>query len=429
MPDCLVLADGTRFEGTRFGSPTTVVGEIAIYTGVVGWQEVLTDPAYAGKIVVFTYPHVGNYGVNEEDVESSDVTVKGIVVRDLARFHSNFRATGSFRAWIEEKGVAGLNGVDTRAIMVYARNHGIGTGVVAASEEMGLRALRETRSPFEWNLVARVQGMCRLPETGGRGDTGILPLPAGEGRGEGLSSTHHSSLITHHSPLRLAVLDLGGKYSLYRQMVELGCELLFFPWNTSAEMIAASGVQGLLLPPGPGDPNLLGAAIEQVSRLLGKIPILGIGLGHQLLALALGGKVTRLKNGRHGVNYPVRSTRGEPSLIASCHHSFAVDATTLPPGVEVTYLHLNEGTVMGIEANGLNAWGYQFHPGRDLDNRPSPLLARFVETMVGGQRSGVSMEIDPRAQDCRQEPNSTGFGRSPENLSPTLASWVGMGNA
>ncbi|MHB0868530.1 MAG: carbamoyl phosphate synthase small subunit [Chloroflexota bacterium] len=351
MRESLVLSDGTSFEGARFGSPTTVTGEVVLYTGVVGWQEVLTDPAYAGKIVVFTYPHVGNYGMNDEDVESSDVTVRGIVVRDLARFHSNFRAKGSFRAWVEERGIAGLNGADTRAIMVHARDHGIGTGAMADSPEAGLRALRETSSPFEWNLVGKVQGICRWPETG---ETGTV---------------------------RLGVVDLGGKYSLYRQLDELGCSLHFLPWNVSAEMVATSGVDGLLLPPGPGDPSRLASVTDQVHRLLGKLPILGIGLGFQVMALALGARVGRLKAGRHGVNYPVRSTRGEPSMIVTCHHSFAVDGASVPPGVEITYLHLNEGTPMGLEARGLRAWGYQFHPGRDGDNRPSPLLASFVETL------------------------------------------------
>ncbi|MGE5619903.1 MAG: carbamoyl phosphate synthase small subunit [Sphingomonadaceae bacterium] len=373
MRESIVLSDGTSFEGTRFGSPTTVTGEVVLYTGVVGWQEVLTDPCYAGKIVVFTYPHVGNYGVNDEDVESSDVTVRGIVVRDLARFHSNFRAKGSFRAWVEERGIAGLDGVDTRAIMVHARNQGIGTGAIADSPEAGLRALRETTSPFEWNLVAKVQGICRWPAASG--------LRTEDSEPSLQSPPQSSALGPQSSALRLGVLDLGGKYSLYRQMAELGCALRYFPWNSSAELIAASGVDGLLLPPGPGDPNRLGSIVEQVHRLVGKLPILGIGLGFQVLALALGGRVVRLKAGRHGVNYPVRSTRGEPSMIVACHHSFAVDGASLPPGVDITYVHLNEGTAMGLEARGLRAWGYQFHPGWDGDNRPSPLLARFVETL------------------------------------------------
>ncbi len=385
MPGCLILEDGTCFNGTRFGSPTPVVGEIALYTGVVGWQEVLTDPAYTGKIVVFTYPHVGNYGVNDEDVESSRVTVKGIVVRDLARFHSNFRATGDFRSWVEEKGITGLNGLDTRAVMVHARDHGAGTCCIASNLEEAQRAMREFGSPFERNLVADVQGICRAPGTRGHGDEGT-----GRGHARGVdapedTSTVHggdvdSGELTHHSP-DLAVLDLGGKYSLYRQLAELGCSLRFFPWDASAETILASDPTGLLLPPGPGDPNRLGTAVAQVGRLLGRLPILGIGLGFQLLALALGARVSRLKLGRHGVNYPVRSTRGEPSLIVACHHSFAVDGNSLPPAATITYTHLNDGTPMGLEAAGLQAWGYQFHPSRDDDNRPSPLLARFVNTL------------------------------------------------
>ncbi|MGI5836579.1 MAG: carbamoyl phosphate synthase small subunit [Chloroflexota bacterium] len=359
MPGCVVLIDGSCFKGTRFGSRDPVVGEIALYTGVVGWQEVLTDPAYAGKIVVFTYPHVGNYGVNDEDMESSEITVKGIVVRDLARFYSNFRAQCDFRSWVEAKGIAGLAGVDTRAIMVHTRDHGGGIAAIAANEPEARKAMRESGSPFDRNLVSEVQGFCRPPETWGEAV---------------------AALGTQH--IRLAVLDLGGKYSLYRQFAELGCSLQIFPWDTSAETILASGASGLLLPPGPGDPNRLGTVVNQVNRLLGKLPILGIGLGFQLLALALGAVVTRLKAGRHGVNYPIRSTRGEPSLIAACHHSFAVAAEPLPAGVTVTYTHINEGTPMGIEALGLNAWGYQFHPGRDIDNRPSPLLAQFVESCL-----------------------------------------------
>jgi len=410
MPGCLILEDGTCFNGTRFGSPTPLVGEIALYTAVVGWQEVLTDPAYAGKIVVFTYPHVGNYGVNHEDVESSQVTVKGIVVRDLARFHSNFRATGDFRSWVEEKGITGLNGLDTRAVMVHARDHGAGTCCIAGSPEEAQRAMRECGSPFNRNLVAEVQGICRAPGTRGGGDAEMgrghalwhvhrgegeiatpSPTAVGEGRGEGaLNPVTRASAASRLSQrerelaglsLDLAVLDLGGKYSLYRQFAELGCSLRFFPWDASAETIIASGPAGLLLPPGPGDPNRLGTVVTQVGRLLGKLPILGIGLGFQLLALALGARVSRLKLGRHGVNYPVRSTRGEPSLIAACHHSFAVEGSSLPPAATITYTHLNDGTPMGLEAAGLRAWGYQFHPSRDGDNRPSPLLARFVNTL------------------------------------------------
>ncbi len=384
MRDSLILSDGRSFDGTRFGSPTTVVGEAALYTGVVGWQEVLTDPAYAGKIVVFTYPHVGNYGVNDVDVESSAATVTGIVVRDLARFHSNFRAKGSFLSWVEEQGIAGLTGVDTRAVMVHARDHGIGVGAIASGEQEGLQAIRTVGSPFDQNLVAKIQGICRMP----REDVGAGG-PAGPSFGVvDAALTPWTCQRAYPRPsqgergnLRLAVLDLGGKYSLYRQLLELGCALRFFAWDTSAEMVMASGCAGLLLPPGPGDPQRLAPVVEQVRRLVGRLPILGIGLGFQLLAMALGARVIRLKAGRHGVNYPIRSTRGEPSLIAACHHSFAMDAGSVPAEVEVTYVHLNEGTPMGLEAKGMHAWGYQFHPGRDGDNRPSPLLARFVEAL------------------------------------------------
>jgi len=353
----LLLEDGTAFEGRPFATVGEAIGEAVFYTGVVGYQEVITDPSYRGTLLTLTYPIIGSYGVNADDCESGAVHPRGIVVREYSRCVSNFRATGTLEDFLKDHGVVGIREVDTRAVSVHLREHGEMRAIVASDgrdRERLLEKLKAQPSPFETDLV---EG-----------------LPAEEGcRAAG---------VEKH---KLAALNLGITRGLLAQFAQLDCSVEILPADASADDVLARGPDGLVLAGGPGDPRRLDGARRTVKALLGKLPIFGVGLGHQLLALALGCGVQRMKTGHHGVNYPVRSLRDRRCEITVQRHSFVVDDATIPGGVEVTHLNVNDQTVEGIRSRGAPARAraaaasVQFHPSRDDMGRPNVLLERFVE--------------------------------------------------
>lgn len=349
MKGALVLEDGRLFPGVPFGAPGRAFGEVVFYTGVVGYTEVLTDPAYRGNLVVMTYPLIGAYGVNPEDVESPVVQARGILVREYSPYSSNWRARGSLEDFLRERGIVGLREVDTRAVAIHLREKGEMRGAIVAGQadlEAVVRELRGTASPYASDLVGEVTS---------------------SGRDESVEG----------AKWRVAVLDLGVKRSLLNQLAVLGGAVERFRAGTAAEEILKGKPDRIVAAGGPGDPRVATAARETLRGLLGKVPLLGVGLGCEVLALALGSTVKRLKVGHRGLNYSVREPSTGACQVTVQTHGFAVDE--IPAGVEVTHVNLNDGTVEGIRSRNHAAAGVEFNPLPDEMERPSPLLACFLE--------------------------------------------------
>ncbi|MDD5224465.1 MAG: glutamine-hydrolyzing carbamoyl-phosphate synthase small subunit [bacterium] len=351
MKSWIILKDGTAFEGVSHNLPGKAFGEVVFYTGVVGFQETLTNPVYAGQILTLTYPLIGNYGVNDEDPESPRVWPRALIVRDLSPIYSNFRAQASFDQFLEKNRVVCIKDVDTRALTIHLREHGEMTGIVAtdgSDPEKLKKELAQSASPYSGNLTA---------ETG-----------AQEIREEKTSGRH-----------KIAIIDFGIQKSLLGQLRDLGASWVCYPPGSGPEKILEKNPAGILLSGGPGDPERLPDAVKTIRSLLGKKPIFGIGLGHQLLALAGGARTFRMKLGHRGVNYPVVETGKKQSLITSQHHSFCVDAQSLPRNLAVTHAHLNDKTIEGIAFTDQPAFSIQFFPTRDENYRPNPYLEKFIQ--------------------------------------------------
>jgi len=347
----LVLEDGTTFEGVAFGHVGEAFGETVFYTGVVGYQEVITDPSYRRMLAVLTYPIIGAYGVNGEDDESPAALVSGVIVREYSPYYSNWRATGSLEDYLKARGVVGIREVDTRAVAVHLREHGEMRGVIASGDFDAKKlaaTVKDTPSPLAEDLVRDItREEVRKPR----------------GRAK----------------RRLVAIDLGIKRSLLEQLADLGAAVEIVRCTADAKDILARKPHGILVAGGPGDPRRLPHVADTVRALLGKAPVLGIGLGHQALALALGCRIRRMKIGHRGVNYPVRDLVDGTSHITAQSHSFVVDAKGIPKSVEVTHTNQNDGTVEGIRCRKVAAWGVQFHPGRDEMERPSTVLEAFTK--------------------------------------------------
>ena len=348
----LILQDGRVFEGVRFGAETDTVGELVFTTGMCGYIETLTDPSYAGQIVMQTYPLIGNYGIIREDFEGA-CCVRGYVVREWCDAPSNFRTDCDLDTFLKEQGVPGLYGVDTRELTRIIREHGVMNAAICDEVPADL-------TPIETYAVTGVVEAVSCREAS------VHPA-------EGEERFH------------VSLLDYGAKRNIVRELQKRGCTVTVLPATTSAEEILAADPDGVMLSNGPGDPAENTYQIEQIRKLLGKVPMFGICLGHQLTALAAGGSTYKLKYGHRGVNQPVRDVEGVRTYITSQNHGYAVDSDTVKLG-KVRFANANDGTCEGIDYPELKAFTVQFHPEACTGPKDTSFLFdRFVELMKGGR--------------------------------------------
>jgi carbamoyl-phosphate synthase small subunit len=352
-PASLVLEDGSVFRGHAFGAKAEAFGEVVFNTSMTGYQEMLTDPSYAGQIVLATYPLIGNYGVNERDFESRKVQVSGFIVREHSRRPSHAMSTSTLDEFLAAQGVPAISGVDTRAITRRLRTKGVMMGAIATgdSPESALARLRDYPSYGDTDFVRRVS--TREPYEWTRS------APAA-----GPSETRRKILVD----------DYGLKYNILRVLRSRGCEVIAVPATASAEDVLGHRPDGVVLSPGPGDPELLDYAVDTARVLVGRVPVLGICLGNQVLALALGGRTFKLKFGHRGANHPVRDLRTGLVHITAQNHGYAVDPDSLPPELEVSHLNLNDGTVEGLRHTSLPAMSIQYHS----EASPGPLDNKYI---------------------------------------------------
>jgi carbamoyl-phosphate synthase small subunit len=364
----LVLADGTKFEGQPFGARGVTTGEAVFTTSMTGYQEILSDLSYYGQIVTMTAPEIGNVGVNREDTEAvgGAPRVAGFVVRDASPIASNWRAEESLDAHLARHGVVGIAGVDTRKLARHLRDAGSQNAAIGTEEpEALLRRAREAPDMNGLDLVRRVTPDAPYAWTEGRGAWGADPASTPPAR-----SFH------------VVVYDFGIKANILRCLVDAGCRLTVVPASTSAADALALKPDGIFLSNGPGDPAAVTYAVDAIRDLLGKQPLFGICLGHQLLALALGARTYKLKFGHRGVNQPVKDLTTGRIEITTQNHGFCVDLATLPPGASSTHVHLNDGTSEGLAIPSLRAFSVQYHPEAAAGPHDSLyMFERFIQSM------------------------------------------------
>jgi carbamoyl-phosphate synthase small subunit len=352
----LCLADGELFEGEAVGAAPldgVASGEVVFNTALSGYQEIVTDPSYAGQIIAFTYPHIGNYGVNAVDNESRRPFCRGVVVRDLTRRPSSWRADGDLDSFLDRHGVPGITGIDTRRLTRHLRDAGAVPGAFGTDEGAVRAAAADARGTDGIDLVATV--------------TTDAPYIVGD----------------DDAPFRVVAYDFGIKSTILRHLTAAGCRVEVVPASTTASDVLARRPDGVFLSNGPGDPAAVTGVAEQVGALIGGVPVFGICLGHQILGRALGATTMKLAFGHHGANHPVRNEATGRVEITSQNHNYVVAADTIPGGADVTHVNLNDGTVEGLTVRGVPAFSVQHHP----EAAPGPhdasyLFAAFTDLMA-----------------------------------------------
>ena len=350
----LLLADGRIFEGRSFGYQGETTGEVCFNTGMTGYQEILTDPSYCKQIVTMTSPHIGNYGINEEDIESENIQVAGFVIKEETITPSNWRSTQSLGEYLKKNKIVGIKEIDTRSLTRHIRDKGAMNGIISSND---------------LNIQSLEKKLKKSPDMNGLDlakDVTTQEKYKWPGKGE----------------YKVAVIDFGIKKNILRLLSDAGCELTVFPASIKAEDILSFEPDGVFLSNGPGDPLAVTYGIETVKKLLGKVPLFGICLGHQILALALGASTFKLKFGHRGINHPVRNNEKNAIEITSQNHGFAVDLDSLPPNVISTHINLNDNTSGGIRCIDIPAFSVQYHP----ESSPGPhdsryLFNQFIEMM------------------------------------------------
>ena len=383
-PAILALADGTTFEGRAFGAQGECVGEVVFNTAMTGYQEVLTDPSYKGQIVCMTYPLIGNYGINPEDIESRHPFVEGFIVKEGSPYPSNWRKSKSLEAYLQEWGIVGIQGIDTRALTKHIRDKGAMEGVISSvdlNHESLVEKAQSSPGLIGRDLVTEVS--CSEPFGWGQGE-----WRWGQGyTDDRVPTTNEAEVQTTQLDLfgqpssvigrryRVVTIDCGIKYNILRQLVSTGCDVVVVPSSSTADEILALNPDGIFISNGPGDPEGVMYLVETTRQLIGRRPIFGICLGHQILGLALGGRTYKLKFGHHGANHPVKELHTGRVEITTQNHGFAVDIDSIPGGdVELTHVNLNDGTVEGMRHTRLPLFSVQYHP----EASPGPHDSRYL---------------------------------------------------
>jgi len=383
MKAILALADGRYFEGLSFGAAGEAAGEVVFNTSMTGYQEILTDPSYEGQLVAMTYPQIGNVGVNLEDVESRRPYTKGFIVKDYTARPSNWRATKPLHEYMDQHGIVGIQGIDTRSLVRHLRDCGSQEGIITTADANPADAVAKAKaSPglVGRDLVKNVT--CAELYDWDEGDWEL-----GEGykkRQAAKNPRRGKKAASFQSPgFAVVAYDFGIKYNILRNLAESGCQVRVVPADTPAGDVLGMNPDGIFLSNGPGDPDAVPYARENVQKLIGKKPIFGICLGHQIMGLALGGKTYKLKFGHHGGNQPVMDMTTRKVEITAQNHGFAVDADSLKGAVEITHLNLNDNTVEGLAHRELPIFSVQYHP----ESSPGPhdahyLFNRFIDLMA-----------------------------------------------
>ncbi len=351
----LVLADGATFEGELVGwlpDDEVAAGEVVFNTALSGYQEIITDPSYAGQMITFTYPHIGNYGVNPEDVESTRPACRGVIVRDLARRPSNWRATDDLDTFLRRHRLGGIAGIDTRRLTRHIRDAGAIPGAFGTDEATAKAAATSAPATDGIDLVATV--------------TTDVPYTYGEDA----------------APFLVVAYDFGIKSTILRRLAASGCQVEVVPASTPAADVLAREPDGVFLSNGPGDPAAVVDAAANVAALIGEVPVFGICLGQQILGLALGGRTFKLPFGHHGGNHPVRDERTGRVEITSQNHNYAVDVDSLSGDVELTHVNLNDGVVEGFRLRDVPAFAVQYHPEAGPGPHDAAYLFEEFTTMM-----------------------------------------------
>ena len=373
----LVLEDGSVYHGEAFGAETSAHGEVVFNTGMTGYQEVLTDPSYAGQIVMLTYPLAGNYGINAQDFESKRIQVAGLVVREHSEHPSHGLSTSTLHEFLASQGIPGIRGVDTRAITRRLRRQGVMMGYIYSDPVETSVPLQVASSMSNTSKEATSeQVLARLREIPKYGDVDFVK-----------SVTTSEPYVWNVPPDvptskhgRILVADFGLKYNILRLLRGRGCEVMAVPATTSTDDMMSLNPAGIVLSPGPGDPALLEYMVKTVRNLIGHVPIMGICLGHQILARSLGSDTFKLKFGHRGANHPVQDLSTGRVYITAQNHGYAVDGESLPPGLEATHVNLNDGTVEGLRHRDLPILTIQYHSEASPGPRDSEyLFDRFLE--------------------------------------------------